>query len=130
VILPRNLAFGLLLTSIVGCWGEAGIPVTGRLTFNGQPNSGEIIIEPINADGRPFEGLGSVTCYADEDGNFATNLGNDSSLSVPCRLTIRIAGNTTSGRPAAFDHQARPEKRVELNRVVSGASQLNLLITR
>jgi hypothetical protein len=118
-----------VILSVVGCSEQSGVPIVGQLTFNGRPSNGEIVIEPINSNGSPYEGIRSVTCFADENGEFATELGDDPALSVNCRISIRIAEQSASGRPAAFDHKARPEKRVELIRIVSGAP-INLAITR
>ena len=118
-----------VILSVVGCSSQSGVPIVGRLTFNGRPNSGEIVIEPINSNGSPYEGIRSVTCFADENGDFATHLGDDPELSVNCRVSIRIAEQSASGRPTAFDHKSRPEKRVELTRIISSVP-LNLAITR
>jgi hypothetical protein len=123
------LLAGVALSGIAGCSDGSGVPIRGRLTFNGQPNSGEILIEAINSDGSPLEGVVPLTVFADERGEFTNTLGTNSSASYDCRVSIRIAQETASGRPASFDYDARPEKRVDLHREISG-QQLNFAISR
>ena len=116
--------------AVVGCSDSAGVPIHGRLTFNGQPNAGEILIEAVNKDGSPLEGVTPISCFAEQDGEFSVSLGSDPRAELDCRITIRIAEQTASGRPATFDYNARPEKRVNLRRKISGKQRLDLAITR
>lgn len=122
--------FSMMSVLVVGCSSGSGIPVEGRLTFNGSPNSGEILIEPIDAKGNPLKGAPSVTVYANQRGDFATQLENASEQTVQCRVSIRIADASSDGRPAAFDYDAPPEKRVALRRLIAKGQRLDLAITR
>ena len=124
------ICFSMMSVLVVGCSSDSGILIAGRLTFNGSPNSGEILIEPIDPKGNPLKGVPSITVYANQRGDFSAHLENASEQTVQCRVSIRIADTSADGRPAAFDYDAPPEKRVALRRLIAKGQRLDLAINR
>jgi len=99
-------AITILLTSMIGCGGQAVAPVSGKITLNGDPMAEvQVIFEPI--DGQPDE---ISTGETDASGNYSLKMidGSEGALVG----THRVKLTTTKADRMADERTAVPPDRV------------------
>lgn len=108
-----------------GC--QSGESISGELLLEGMPIAGEILFEPLDAEG--VSTGRAETVFADPSGEFHVAL-TDIDEAEHVRIVIRATPVSEEGLPGTFDSQQLPDKVVTLRRTLPLRKSMVFALTR
>jgi hypothetical protein len=90
-----RLAFIACLALLVGCSSATGVPVTGKVTLDGEPVENAAVMFMPSGPGQPATGA------TDKAGNFALHIGGQTDLIPPGQYQVGITKKNISGVTSA-----------------------------